>query len=242
MPRAPRIRRGGKVSKRSRRTKRKIVRRRKTRVPLGTGLPLTLNVKLKYFQSVVLDPTGGAQKASYVWRANSIYDPDYTGIGHQPMYHDEWARVYDHYDVIKSKCRVQAVNFDSATASSSAASVQAKYQVTLRTTDSPSSPASFDVLQEQTGTKYKLLHDDSSAGVWLKTGFNAKKMWPANATDNNDADFGATPTKVAYFMLDAYNLYGSLTDPTSNPPSIVVQVEIVYTVKLSQRKVQQSHS
>lgn len=48
---------------------------------------------LKYNESYSnLIPT--ASYASYVWRPNCIYDPNYSGTGHQSMYRDQYFQLY----------------------------------------------------------------------------------------------------------------------------------------------------
>ena len=34
---------------------------------------------------------------------NSLFDPDFTGTGHQPYYFDQFATIYQRYTVIGSK-------------------------------------------------------------------------------------------------------------------------------------------
>lgn len=54
----------------------------------------------------------GCQRKAYVWRMNSLYDPDQTGTGHQPMAHDQWATLYKKYRVqaVKVTMRITATN------------------------------------------------------------------------------------------------------------------------------------
>ncbi len=40
---------------------------------------------------------------SHLFRSNSIFDPDETAIGHQPMGRDEWAQFYNTYTVLQSR-------------------------------------------------------------------------------------------------------------------------------------------
>jgi len=42
-----------------------------------------------------------------VFRANSLYDPNYTGGGHQPNGFDQLIAAYNHFTVISSKIRVK---------------------------------------------------------------------------------------------------------------------------------------
>lgn len=66
------------------------------------GFPKSKLVKLRYVQIFTLNATSVAP-AVQVFRANSLYDPDQTGTGHQPANFDRWTNVYDHYTVIGAK-------------------------------------------------------------------------------------------------------------------------------------------
>lgn len=44
------------------------------------------------------------------YRGASIFDPDFTGVGHQPLGHDQWAGLYQRYRVISSKIEVELSN------------------------------------------------------------------------------------------------------------------------------------
>lgn len=76
-------------------------RPRARRVPLG-AFPRIITKKLRYVQTSVINPpiagTGDA-----VFRANSLFDPDRTGTGHQPYGFDQLAVAYGHYIVTGSR-------------------------------------------------------------------------------------------------------------------------------------------
>ena len=67
-----------------------------------------MNVRLVYEDLITLAP--GTPLASYVFRGNSLYDPDYTGTGHQPRYYDQLTPVYGRYKVLGSECSVEMIN------------------------------------------------------------------------------------------------------------------------------------
>ena len=72
-----------------------------------SGFPAQCTVKLAYVDSISLDAIAGPdQFVYYIFRANSCYDPDYTGVGHQPMGFDEYMKLYDHYQVKWSSIKV----------------------------------------------------------------------------------------------------------------------------------------
>lgn len=84
-------------------------RRRKIRRPLPIGgFPRSLKVKLRYVQTFTLNPVAGGI-AVQAFRANSLYDPDQTGVGHQPSNYDRLTDIYDRYTVLGSKCTVKPV-------------------------------------------------------------------------------------------------------------------------------------
>ena len=79
----------------------------------GSGLPITkppngvphcynnnYTVKLTYADALIHNVSYGAAQ-HYAFNATSIYDPDFTGVGHQPFFRDMWVSQYDYYSVIK---------------------------------------------------------------------------------------------------------------------------------------------
>ncbi len=88
-------------------------RRRKTRprrrlVSMGvpSGMPVQRRAKLRYSQTFDLTGTSGILVGN-VFRANGLHDPDFTGTGHQPMGHDQWTLLFNHYIVLGSKISVR---------------------------------------------------------------------------------------------------------------------------------------
>ena len=69
------------------------------------GFPNSIITKLRYCDNFILTSTTGAI-ATNVFAANGIYDCDITGTGHQPMWRDNYAAIYDQYVVIGSKITV----------------------------------------------------------------------------------------------------------------------------------------
>lgn len=63
---------------------------------------------VKYCEVVDLGSTAGILQR-YAFRANSIFDPNFTSIGHAPMSTDQWARLYGKYLVLGSRCTVRMI-------------------------------------------------------------------------------------------------------------------------------------
>lgn len=64
--------------------------------------PNTKLCRHKYCDTVQLAATTSGAIQRYQFRANSLYDPDYTGVGHQPMFRDEMVAQYQFYTVLSS--------------------------------------------------------------------------------------------------------------------------------------------
>ena len=74
----------------------------------GAGFSDTLFVKLNYVESLNL--SNGTPRIQYAFRGNSLFDPDYTAAGHQPMYFDQYAAIYNSYRVVGSAIKVNCIN------------------------------------------------------------------------------------------------------------------------------------
>ncbi|WP_445779482.1 hypothetical protein, partial [Shewanella sp.] len=65
--------------------------------------PATMVARLTYSAVINID-ANTVSPGYHLFRANGIFDPDYTGIGHQPYGRDTYASIYNHYRVLKSNC------------------------------------------------------------------------------------------------------------------------------------------
>lgn len=61
-------------------------------------------VKMKYSESVITGTDG-----LFTFNLNSVFDPNRTGVGHQPYGHDTFATLYNRYRVIAAGWRIQCL-------------------------------------------------------------------------------------------------------------------------------------
>lgn len=66
--------------------------------------------KLKYSQPFVIDNF----TPNYQFNLNSIFDPDRSGVGHQPYGFDQLAAIYNRYRVISCSWNINAISGTSA--------------------------------------------------------------------------------------------------------------------------------
>lgn len=89
---------------------------------VGQGLQVTVprniphgynnnyTVRLTYSDCVNITFSGSGGSASRYFSLNSIYDPDASGGGHQPLMRDLWASQYDYYAVLSTSYHIEAYN------------------------------------------------------------------------------------------------------------------------------------
>lgn len=73
------------------------------------GIPDSLFVELVYADSKVLTSSAGVP-TSNIYRLNSLFDPDYSGTGNQPVGFDNYALIYGRYVVYEANVECRIVN------------------------------------------------------------------------------------------------------------------------------------
>lgn len=193
------------------------------------GFPSSKSVKMRYVDSIQLNP-GAASVANYQFRANSIFDPDLTGTGHQPLGHDEWQLFYNHYVVTSAKITVQVM------ATTSNSSSMNSYGIYLSDDATVPSTTPEELMEQGKGT-YWVQMDHVNSGISTKRHslvYGARSFF--NLTDVKDnvdrigAAFGANPTELAFFNVWGADLAGG------DPGVSQVLVTIEYNVAFSEPK------
>lgn len=83
---------------------------------LSAPLPQKLKAALKYNDTYNLNPGVGGTADVQVISLNGCYDPDTTGVGHQPRGFDELfgsSGLYTHYEVMKVQIKAYFANRDN---------------------------------------------------------------------------------------------------------------------------------
>lgn len=205
-------------------------RRRYTPKPMKslqrTGFAKSALVKLRYTTTLNLNP-GAGTPAVNVFSANGMYDPDFTGSGHQPNSFDQWITFYDHYTVLGSKISVNFMN---------PFSVFLLAGIDLRDKSSTVT-SNIENIAENAGTVYTNIEPVGSGRPMkrLRKTFSAKKFFSKTSVrDEKDleGDVSANPAEQAYYHVWLMSADGS-TDPGASFP---VQVTIEYIALFSEPK------
>lgn len=214
-----------------RRTRRAPVRRRRRRRFTGRishmrslGIPGgsdALRVKLMYADSYTFT---GSLAQTYVWRANALFDPDFTGSGHQPRGFDQYGAIWLRYYVYACKCELFVTNNGSVPCT-------VMLNATAQNTASYSTP---DQACELANTV--------SGIVGVGTGMNSRKLSMTRTTDQMfgfptafDGNFSQLVTAIPARLW--YYKFAVDTMAPSQAKDIAFQVKLTFYVRFTEREI-----
>lgn len=191
-----------KKSSKKRSSKKRVYKKRtkstynRTTVNFGLGFPKKMIMTHKYFDYFNVSNTGGAV-THYMFSCNGLFDPDYTSTGHQPMYFDQAAALWDHYTCIGSKIKFVV---------SQAANTNASATACLWLNDDTSVTPTLYGLAEQTSASRRILPAYNVDPYTLTKKWSPKKIFGGSilANDNLQGTASANPTEQTYYCLSIF--------------------------------------
>jgi hypothetical protein len=172
--------------------------------PMCYGFPDKLKTTLRYHANGLLQSVSGSV-AQYVFRWNSIFDPDYTSAGHQPLYHDTYGAIYDHYAVVSARARIRFLGRGSANTF-----------VSVNLDDDVTASVTGDTLAEQSHGVHDILGfaTGGAANLDFNVSWDCEKVLGINpyASESYKTAFGTNPSEISTLVLTAIALGGGSTD------------------------------
>lgn len=197
-------RRAGRVNrKRKARVSYKNVKRQKVvatrnmpRITVGKGFPKKLCMTHKYHENTAVSTAALGALGYYVYSCNSLFDPNVTGTGHQPMYFDQLCGIYDHYTVIGSKMVVKMCS--SGTSNS-------PFRVGIYVNDDATvTPTTANALLEHSSNiSWKQIPPGCNNMFTLTCKWGAKKTFGGSilGNDNLQGSVTTSPSEQSMFVL-----------------------------------------
>lgn len=152
--------------------------------------------RLRYVDAYALTSTAGSL-AKQLFVINSTFDPDSTGTGHQPLYRDTYAAIYDQYAVVSAKIKVTF----TSNATTSSMIVGGVFD------DDTSTSASTIVMLEQNTSKHLFLANNVGAlsNGSLTFHWDCKKMLGIDpyTSQTYKTAVGSNPSEQAIFAVFA---------------------------------------
>lgn len=224
MPLPPRKRRYPQDSKRVH--KRQLIQRQPNRLSPSivriagiSCMPDQLFVKLKYAQPLKLS---GTTTANNTFRANSCYDPDLTGTGHQPMGYDQWSNFYKRVRVHGAMFKYQFHN--SGTKATTVYMYPSKDSTSaLGTAAVEQAMAKTLVVAPATGSDLKTVTQYVDIRKFVGADINGSLDFSHNT--------GANPSTNLFMQIGC-----NITDETATAIAIDGLVEVVYYCEFFERE------
>lgn len=201
----PRVRRGGKWQ---------------------TNMPAVRKLKMKVHTSISLT---GAPAKTYVFRGNSVFDPDVTATGIQPQMFDDMTAMYGSYTVTSSKIQVQWKN--TANLGTTVGIEKSLSSTPIVLTNITADPFLTRHVKCHSLPSYLL---GSTNGVMSQKDYDTtKRMFEVKdvLSDGDYAGNGGNPTNQWYWILHAQD---SL-DPTTGT-NVQISCEVILTYYVIWRK------
>lgn len=189
----------------------------------ASGFPDTIVTTLRYVDQRGFN-AAAADDTTYTYRMNDIFDPDFTGAGHQPMGYDQLAAVYNRFQVLSSSIKL------TVTGQATAADNMLLTLCKSAGDGNAFAANAFNQLEAGGSNMVYTFFNASSNGIWPLPNLQISCIPHKDLkTDLKDtllqAAFGSTPGAVVYAQV-------SLQEFTGIDPGVVnVNVVIDYKVK-----------
>ncbi len=159
------------------------------------GFPDRYFCKLKYTDVETISGTGVT--GDMVYRINSLFDPNFTGVGSQPLSFDQLSAVYQKYLVLRCDWEVTATNLNSTAAF-----------ITAVPTDVTVSGSSMQSLSEikRSVTKALSINSGGAATVVLRGSVDMSDLHGQLDIDSDPDEYSlvsTNPQDVAYLTIRA---------------------------------------
>lgn len=183
------------------------------------GFPRSIITKLRYADVKTLSGTSGAV-GSHFWALNALYDPDSTGIGHQPLYYDELAAIYNYYSVQGCILKFKIQNIVDVPT------------VVCILKDDNASIGGLTTCMETTDAVHHLLGGKGQSNDYIEifTTYSSTVDASTSVQDRSLASVGGLPTELMFAPLVIRSADGSST------ASIIYTVEMQFTCRFEDLK------
>lgn len=183
--------------------------------------------KMKYAEvRTVTGPAAGGL-VQYNFRLNSIFDPNLTGVGHQPYGHDQLADIYNRYRVYRVDYAISALNTDGATNYSVVGVVPANEQIAtfIGVSDIMESPRAKYITQAPNAALKVLKGSVSLASLAGRT----KSQYMSD--DRYQAEFLANPAESLILNILAGTITGTGGTGGTGTNVMNLSISLVYHVE-----------
>lgn len=204
--------------------KKMVIPRTPGRLQYPGVCPDVMQVQLRYSRNGSLS---GASPQSRVFRGNSCFDPDFTGVGSQPLGFDQWSAFYRRYRVLGSRIIVT-----SATISSEPTRIAVAPLNTSGTITQPTTLQESNYIKQSKATGLDTGTSSTMVSNYISTA--AIRGAPSDIVQYEtdlSALISTNPSQQWYWHVMNYNVNGSVSPIDTN-----INVDIIYYVEFFDRE------
>lgn len=180
--------------------------------------------RLKYHDNIAINPAVN-QCATHVFSCNGLFDPDISGVGHQPRGFDQLMALYDHFVGLGAKIRIHAGNADNTSA----------MVVGVAVLDTSTASTSVDYYMESGYVKTMIVKGGNEGAGTLSLAVNPNKFLGRShplSDSQLKGNTSANPAEGAFFHVFAYS-----PDTAIDAGDVNLSVDINYQVALIEPKI-----
>jgi len=165
----------------------------------------------KYYASFTFTVTLGTA-VQQTMNLNSLFDPDRTGVGHQPYGYDQMAALYNRYRVLRTKFKI---TFGTGVGSANVLVLPLNGLLPTAIT----TQATYDTAAENPRSRVSIQGGQGAPSITFHgnialNNLNGCTMLEYKADDRFEAQIGASPTEVMVLNIAVLNLtVATLTVP-----------------------------
>lgn len=184
---------------------------------LWDPFPAKARALLRYSQVITLTTSTGLTDLN-IFRAASIFDPDWTGTGHQPYGHDTYQSIYNHYMV------------DSATLTMTPITTGSSQIFGISLTDDTTVQGDYNTVRETKGTRVGVAVGTGPRETLTKV-YSRKQNFNSASDKPLSANFGASPAEDMYF-----HCWAEAPTSTTGATTVSYLITISYIVDMWELK------
>lgn len=193
-------------------------------------LPLRMHRTLRYSTQVQLST--GTSLSVYQFRMNSLHDPDFTGVGHQPMGYDEFSALYQQWWVVASRMTVDAI-FTTNTVSVTSVGVNRCQVALFATANDTTVPSTVDQMIENHDCAFRHMTGYENRTRFSKSFYHpdffgiSEKQYLAD--DNYGGGTGSNPVRWVVGDLAACTSYSGADTTVGNVEfQVLLEFDVVF--------------
>lgn len=155
---------------------------------------------MKYSDVALIATTVGSGFVTYVLDPTCVYDPDYTGTGHQPLRYDQLSAMFNQYRVRSSTVKMQFAVGEIAGTTSSLGPWRCTVTKSKTNATLPGTGTDYSTAAEMEGAQTGVLTTQEK--LILYQNFDWKDLGINNIEEQNATTF--SPNRM-YWIISVYN-------------------------------------